>query len=322
MPRDAPGKAVLAGFFSERYASVDAFNKVWAPRIDSWAALRDATALKPRRKKKARADREAFTLMVARQYFKVTSEIIHRKDPGRLVLGCRFMPYSVPKVVVQASGEYCDVISINFYEQLWGAKLYFWWKRGSIDRMPQRMDLSAFYATGKKPLMVTEFTSRLKAKGQNTWPPPYAIQPVVKTEKKRAARYEKQVMSWMPQPWFVGAHWFQHADQPKEGRGDGENSIFGLVTIDDEPYDEFVQGVTEINEKVKEASSFLKALTNEIGKVIVGQKFLIERLLVGLLANGHVLLEGVPGLAKTLSVKTLSQAITTKFQRLQFTPDP
>lgn len=81
------------------------------------------------------------------------------------------------------------------------------------------------------------------------------------------------------------------------------------------------QGVMAINEKVKEASSFVKELVNEIEKVIVGQKYLIDRLLVGLLANGHVLLEGVPGLAKTLSVKTLSQAISTKFQRLQFTPD-
>jgi len=76
-----------------------------------------------------------------------------------------------------------------------------------------------------------------------------------------------------------------------------------------------------INEKVKEASSFVKDLVREIEKVIVGQKYLIDRLLVGLLANGHVLLEGVPGLAKTLSVKTLSDAISTKFQRLQFTPD-
>ncbi len=253
MPTDAPGKTALVDFFSERYESVHAFNKTWSPRIDSWDALRDVTALKARRKKKARADREAFTLTVARQYFKVTSDVIRAKDPGRLVLGCRFMPYSVPRVVVQACGEYCDVLSINFYEQRWGAKLYFWWKRGSIDRMPQRMDLSAFYTAGQKPLMVTEFTSRLKAKGQNTWPPPYAIQPVVKTEKKRVARYEKQVMSWLPQPWFVGAHWFQHADQPKEGRGDGENSIFGLVTIDDEPYAEFVRGVTEVHRRATAA---------------------------------------------------------------------
>jgi len=81
------------------------------------------------------------------------------------------------------------------------------------------------------------------------------------------------------------------------------------------------QGVMVINEKVKEASSFIRDLVREIEKVIVGQKYLIDRLLVGLLANGHVLLEGVPGLAKTLSVKTLSDTVKTKFQRLQFTPD-
>ncbi|OQB16372.1 MAG: ATPase RavA [Candidatus Omnitrophica bacterium ADurb.Bin205] len=80
-------------------------------------------------------------------------------------------------------------------------------------------------------------------------------------------------------------------------------------------------GVTAINEKVKQESGFIISLKQEIEKVIVGQKYLIERLLVGLLANGHMLVEGVPGLAKTLSVKTLSQAINTKFQRIQFTPD-
>jgi len=76
-----------------------------------------------------------------------------------------------------------------------------------------------------------------------------------------------------------------------------------------------------INEKVKEESLFVQSLLAEFGKVIIGQKYLIERLLVGLLANGHVLLEGVPGLAKTMSVKTLAQTISTKFQRIQFTPD-
>jgi len=253
MPADAPGKARLVEFFSNRYASVESFNKVWKPRLESWTELSEVSKLTSRRRKKARADREDFTLEVARQYFKITTDAVHARDPGRLVLGCRFMPYSVPKVVVQACGEYSDVVSINFYEQKWGAKLFFWWKKGSIDRMPQRMDLSAFYAAGDRPLMVTEFTSRLKAKGQNTWPPPYAIQPVVKSERKRVARYEKQVMSWIPQPWFVGAHWFQHADQPKEGRGDGENSIFGLVTINNEPYTEFVRGVREVHERATAA---------------------------------------------------------------------
>ncbi|MCS7336702.1 MAG: MoxR family ATPase [Verrucomicrobiae bacterium] len=80
-------------------------------------------------------------------------------------------------------------------------------------------------------------------------------------------------------------------------------------------------GISAINEAVREASAFVQPLFNEIGKVIVGQRYLVERLVIGLLANGHVLLEGVPGLAKTLSVKTLAACINAKFARLQFTPD-
>ncbi len=80
-------------------------------------------------------------------------------------------------------------------------------------------------------------------------------------------------------------------------------------------------GITAINDRVKKESVFIASLLAEMRKVIVGQDYLLERLLVGLLANGHVLVEGVPGLAKTLSIKMLAQAIHTKFQRIQFTPD-
>src|SRR5258707_3628289 len=80
-------------------------------------------------------------------------------------------------------------------------------------------------------------------------------------------------------------------------------------------------GIAAINDHVKEASAFAYRLREEVGNVIVGQRYLIDRLLVGLLANGHVLLEGVPGLAKTLAVKTLAQAIDASFRRIQFTPD-
>ena len=79
--------------------------------------------------------------------------------------------------------------------------------------------------------------------------------------------------------------------------------------------------IQEVNAKIREANSSLKDLTREIGKVIVGQQYLVDRLLMALLADGHILIEGVPGLAKTLSVRTLSQAIAAKFQRIQFTPD-
>jgi MoxR-like ATPase len=80
-------------------------------------------------------------------------------------------------------------------------------------------------------------------------------------------------------------------------------------------------GVAAINELVRKESAFVDGLMMEAGKVVVGQKHLLERLLVGLLANGHVLVEGVPGLAKTTAVKTLSDAIQARFQRIQFTPD-
>src|SRR3954467_12816649 len=80
-------------------------------------------------------------------------------------------------------------------------------------------------------------------------------------------------------------------------------------------------GISAINEAVQEAGSFVRPLFSEIGKVIVGQTYLVERLVIGLLANGHVLLEGVPGLAKTLAVKSLAACLEVKFARLQFTPD-
>jgi len=79
--------------------------------------------------------------------------------------------------------------------------------------------------------------------------------------------------------------------------------------------------ITALNEKIKQESAFVDLLFNEIGKAIVGQKAMVERLIVGLLGNGHILLEGVPGLAKTLAIKTLAFAIKAKFQRIQFTPD-
>ncbi len=79
--------------------------------------------------------------------------------------------------------------------------------------------------------------------------------------------------------------------------------------------------IKAINEKIQRESGFIDLMQMEMGKVIVGQKYMVERLLVGLLANGHILLEGVPGLAKTLSIKTLADAIAAKFQRIQFTPD-
>src|SRR6187397_1702132 len=82
-----------------------------------------------------------------------------------------------------------------------------------------------------------------------------------------------------------------------------------------------MKSTQEITQEVRELGQWMPALRQQVGHVVVGQKYLVDRLLLGLLANGHLLLEGVPGLAKTLTVKTLAAGIQTGFQRLQFTPD-
>ena len=79
--------------------------------------------------------------------------------------------------------------------------------------------------------------------------------------------------------------------------------------------------IKELNDRIQQESSFVDMLSLEMGKVIVGQKQLVENLMIGLLSGGHILLEGVPGLAKTLAINTLAQAIDARFSRIQFTPD-
>ena len=84
---------------------------------------------------------------------------------------------------------------------------------------------------------------------------------------------------------------------------------------------EISQDIRELNEMINRESAFVESITAEIGKRLVGQTYMVERLLIGLLSNGHVLLEGVPGLAKTMTVHCLAETIETGFQRIQFTPD-
>lgn len=87
------------------------------------------------------------------------------------------------------------------------------------------------------------------------------------------------------------------------------------------PGDDVYRSIQKINEDVQRSSAWLSPLRREIGKMIIGQEHLVERLLVGMLTGGHILLEGLPGLAKTLAVKTLAKAVQTDFRRIQFTPD-
>ena len=79
--------------------------------------------------------------------------------------------------------------------------------------------------------------------------------------------------------------------------------------------------IQQLGDQIREQSAFIDRLRQEVGKMIIGQQVMLDRLLIGLLSSGHVLLEGVPGLAKTLAIKSLAQAVNGKFSRIQFTPD-
>ncbi len=81
------------------------------------------------------------------------------------------------------------------------------------------------------------------------------------------------------------------------------------------------EDIRRLNEKIEYSAGFITAIRNELKKVIVGQQYMADRLLIGLLSNGHILLEGVPGLAKTLTIKSLAETVNAKFSRIQFTPD-
>ena len=81
------------------------------------------------------------------------------------------------------------------------------------------------------------------------------------------------------------------------------------------------EDIRQLNDRISHQAGFIDRLRDEVKQVIVGQQYMLDRLLIGLLSNGHVLLEGVPGLAKTLTIKSLAQAVHAKFSRIQFTPD-
>jgi hypothetical protein len=253
LPAATPGKQAWCRLLRDRHQTRDAFNRVWTPSIKGWDDLTTLTRLTPRedQAEAAKADCEAFALLVARQYFRTCAEAIRKEDPHHLILGSRFVSWTVPRAVVQACGEFCDVVSINFYEMGVVGLAAYRTRPASPDWRPDQLDFEPFYKASGKPLMITEFSFRSMDSGMpNTYPPPLAVQPNVPTQKVRAERYAQYVQMWMSRPFFVGYHWFEWADEPKEGRFDGENGNYGLVNIHDEPYHVFVEAVRRVNGRV------------------------------------------------------------------------
>jgi len=169
-------------------------------------------------------DCEAFAALVAERYFALTVAAIKAADANHLVLGCRFaMP--PPASVIAAAGRHLDVLTFNCYEDEPTAAL-------------------AGYAAAGRPCLIGEFSFRGDDAGL---PNTHGGGPRVPTQRERAEAFRRYVSAALRSPAIVGTHWFEHADQPAEGRFDGENSNFGTVSIDDRVYDSLTAAMSAVN---------------------------------------------------------------------------
>jgi hypothetical protein len=246
LPAHRPGRVAAITRLEERYRELSQFNAVWRTPARSWeelgtighieapffrmppGGLNDALETQANLANPARAaffaDCDAFVAVVAEAYFELCASAIKAADPHHLVIGSRFGHQPHPNVIA-AAGRYLDVVSFNCYE---------------FDSSP----VIDAYAAGGKPCLISEFSFRGDDSGL---PNSRGGGPRVGSQLERAQCFERYVMAALKKPAVVGYHWFEHADQPAEGRFDGENSNFGTVTIDDEVYAELTETMTRVN---------------------------------------------------------------------------
>ena len=196
----------------------------WRGPDDLLALFLNLPAASPGHRAASAAERDSFNASVAERYFALTAAAIRAADPSHLVLGCRFA-YVPPRAVIEAAGRHADVVSFNCYE----------------------LDPSAAiesYAAADKPCLIGEFSFRAADSGL---PNTNGAGPQVANQEERAACFHRYVTAALRKPTLVGYHWFEHADQPAEGRFDGENSNFGTVTIDDRVYEKLTATMISVN---------------------------------------------------------------------------
>lgn len=228
LDRNAPGKRALVNYLEEKYRNIEELNKKWGTRFSYFEDILGiytvpvSSSIDP--------DRLGFLEVVSRRYFQVCHDAIRRYDPNHVILGCRFA-FKPPDEVLKGCIGYVDVVSINNYG----------WE-------PPINDLRAIHFLTGLPVMITEFSFKAMDSGL---PNTRGAGSPLATQKDRAERFEKYVNKLLSEPYVVGYHWFQYADQPAQGRFDGENSNFGLVNIEDEPWTILVTRATVVNLKAE-----------------------------------------------------------------------
>jgi agarase len=220
LPAGAAGRLKAGEFLRERYGNdIGKLNHAWGVSAASFEEL-PATAATEAYK----SDAAQFLEIVATRYFAVCERAIHAADPNHLYLGARFA--GMPPEAALRGARHADVVSINVY-----------------DFDPRLVIQAVFKATGR-PVIVGEFAFRAENSGL---PNTRGAGPKVPDQAARAKAYADYVTRLESLPEAVGYHWFEWVDEPKEGRFDGEDSNYGLVDIQDRPYQEFVETVKKVN---------------------------------------------------------------------------
>ncbi len=225
---EAPGKQKAVEFLREKYGSLEDFNKAWGLKAASFETAASSLPL-PESKNRSNDETE-FQKMLAREYFRICSEEIKKQDPNHMILGCRFAGHA-PKAVLETAAEYVDIITFNTYNYL-----------------PPRIVLEGIHELTQKPIMITEFSFKAMDSGL---PNTKGAGKPVETQEDRASHFTEFVTDLMEMPFIVGYHWFEYADEPKEGRFDGENSNYGLVNINDEPWEILTNEMTRTNGRIE-----------------------------------------------------------------------
>lgn len=228
-----PREMIIAGI-EMVYGSLEKANKVFNTNAKTYDELVDyftavQSGLSPVTFEIKRI-KSIFLKKVAGQYFRVCKDAIKKFDPNHLILGCRFAGYA-PVEVLEAMSDHVDIVSYNNYSP----------------EAPLN-SLEEIYRITNKPIMITEFSFKAMDSGL---PNTKGAGVPVAAQKDRADSFESYVKALMKTPYVVGYHWFEHADEPAEGRFDGENSNYGLVNIKDEPWEILVNRMKQFNAEVE-----------------------------------------------------------------------
>ena len=222
-PAEQPAKRVFVDDLKAKYGTIDALNAAWGTGHASWEALLESR--EPPDMGKARDDLTAFYAKTADTYFRTVRDAVKAVAPQQLYLGCRFA--WVNDTVARAAAKYCDVVGYNRYAYS-AADL----------RLPDGID---------RPIIIGEFHFGALDRGM--------FHPGLReaeSQEHRAALYRDYVRGALRNPQIVGVHWFQYRDQPRTGRGDGENYQIGFIDICDTPYPELVAASREVGASLYE----------------------------------------------------------------------